>query len=71
MVLKQYFPISVGFFVLVVVLARHFAVPIAPFAVATLAGETLVGFQLEDNKIAHLVGGLLKSLKSDPHRHSA
>jgi hypothetical protein len=69
MVLRQYFPISVGFFVLVVVLARHFAVPVVPFAVATLVGETLVGVQLEDNKIAHLVGGLLKSLKSNPHQH--
>ncbi len=69
MALKQYFPISVAFFVLVIVLAHRFAVPIVPFAVAALVGETLVGIQLEDNKIAHLFGGLLKSLKSDPHQH--
>ncbi len=52
MTLKRYFPISVSVFILAGALAHHFSVPFAPFAAVLLAGETLLGFQLEDHKIA-------------------
>jgi hypothetical protein len=58
--LKQYFPISVGFFVLVFLAAHHFSVPFAPFAAILLAGETLLGFQVEDHKVAKFLGALTK-----------
>lgn len=52
MTLRHYFPLSVVVFLLVAGLARHFSVPIAPFAAVLLVGETLLGFQLEDHKVA-------------------
>jgi hypothetical protein len=64
MPIKHYFPISVALFILTVALARYFVVPVAPFAFILLAGETLLGFQLEDHKAAKLVGELVKPLKS-------
>jgi len=63
MALRQYFPISVALFVLVILTAHHFAVPVMPFALVLLAGETLLGFELEDHKVAHVVGDFLKALK--------
>jgi hypothetical protein len=51
MTLRHYFPLSVAIFLVVVALAGHFSVPVAPFAVILLAGETLLGFQLEDHKV--------------------
>ncbi len=58
MTLKRYFPISVGVFVLVVGTAAWFHVPILPFAVILLAGETLLGFEVEDHKAARFVKAL-------------
>jgi hypothetical protein len=60
MLLKHYFLISVGIFVLVFLGAHHFSVPFAPFAAILLAGETLLGFQVEDHKAAKFVGALFK-----------
>jgi hypothetical protein len=60
MILRQYFPISVGLFVIVILTAHYLAVP---FAIVLLAGETLLGFELEDHKVAHVVGDFLKALK--------
>jgi len=60
MTLKHYFPISVAVFVLAVVAAHSFAVPVAPFALILLVGETLLGFQVEDHKAARFVGDLLR-----------
>lgn len=58
MTLKQYFPISVAVFVLVLVLAHKFHVPALPFALIVLTGESLIGFQLEDHK----AGRFLKAI---------
>lgn len=66
MKLRQYFPISVGVFALVVGTAYHFSVPIAPFAAILLAGETLLGFQLEDHKVPRA----LKQLFTPPRPHA-
>jgi hypothetical protein len=58
MTLKRYFPISVVVFVLVVGTAAWFRVPILPFAVILLVGETLMGFEMEDHKAAHFLKAL-------------
>jgi hypothetical protein len=55
MTVKQYFPISVAVFVALGAVAHHFSVPFAPFAAILLTGETLLGFQLEDHKVAKAV----------------
>jgi len=67
MTLKQYFPISVGVFVLAGALAHYFSVPFAPFAAILLAGETLLGFQLEDHKAGRAVKQLFTVGR--PHAH--
>jgi len=66
MTLKQYFPISAAVFVLVVALARHFSVPVLPFAAILLTGETLLGFQVEDHKAVRT----LKVLFTPPKPHA-
>lgn len=58
MTLKRYFEISVAVFVLVVAAAIYFHVPVLPFAVILLTGETLLGFQVEDHK----AGRFLKAI---------
>ena len=70
MVLKHYFPISVVVFVLVILTVRYFsahflAVPILPIALLLLAGETLIGFQVEDHRVSRLLGDLLRAFKSN------
>jgi hypothetical protein len=64
MPIRLYFPISVAVFVLVIAAVHHFSFPILPFALILLAGETLLGFQLEDHKVPRLMGRLFKGLKS-------
>jgi hypothetical protein len=51
MTLKHYVPISVLVFALVVGAVHRLAVPIVPVALILLAGETLLGFQLEDHRV--------------------
>jgi len=63
--LKHYFPISVAVFAFVVWTARHFSVPISPFVVVLLLGETLIGLQVEDHRVARLLGDLVRVPKSD------
>lgn len=60
MALRQYFPLSVAIFVLMFALTRYFNVPFAPFALILLAGETLLGFQVEDHRAMRFVKALLK-----------
>jgi hypothetical protein len=55
MTLKQYFPISVLVFVLVIGAVRHFSIPVPPIAAILLVGETLLGFQLEDQRVPKLL----------------
>lgn len=64
MTIKQYFPISVAVFVAVVAVARHFTVPVLPFAAVLLTGETLLAFQLEDHKVARSLTALVTGGKS-------
>jgi hypothetical protein len=65
MTLKNYFLLSVAFFVLTVGALRHLPIPILPFVLILLIGETLLGFQVEDHK----VGRLLVALFNVPKQH--
>lgn len=67
MPLKYYFPISVAFFVLVVGGAYYYSAPVLPFVLILLAGETLLGFQLEDHKIPHFLSELFRAPKTHAH----
>ena len=61
--LKHYFPISVGFFALVVAAAQYSSVPIAPVAVILLIGETLLGLQMEDYKVPRFLAAIFRPAK--------
>lgn len=63
MTLKEYFPISVAVFALVIGIPLYFHLPVTPFALILLAGETLLGFQVED----HRVPRTLKSIFTVKH----
>ena len=65
MSIKQYFPLSVGIFILVVAGAHYLAVPVVPFALILLVAETLIGFQLEDHKVPHALKDLFGAFKSE------
>ena len=69
MPLKHYIPISVGVFVLVILAARYYSVPIAPFVLALLVGETIIGLQLEDQRVSRFLEDLVRSLKSNLKPH--
>jgi hypothetical protein len=67
MILKQYFPISLALFIGVVSAAVYFSVPILPFALILLAGETLLGFQLEDRKVPRFLAEMFRAPRSHAH----
>jgi hypothetical protein len=69
MPLKHYIPISIGVFVLVILTARYYSVPIAPFALVLLVGETIIGLQLEDQRISRLLEDIVRSFKSNLKPH--
>lgn len=64
MTLKNYFLLSAGIFVLAIMALRYVPIPMLPFVLIVLVGETLLGFQVEDHK----VGRLLSALFSAPKR---
>lgn len=64
MELKHYIPISVGVFIAVVLVAHYFSVPIAPFALILLVGETLLGLQMEDQKVLRFLQDLMGAFKT-------
>jgi hypothetical protein len=70
MTIKQYFPLSVVIFLAAVVGIHYLPAPVAPFALIVLAGETLVGFELEDHKVPKLIAGFFDSLKSDNQKNN-
>ena len=69
MPLKHYIPISIGIFALVLLTARYYSVPSAPFALVLLVGETIIGLQLEDQRISRFLEDLVRALKSNPKPH--
>jgi hypothetical protein len=64
MTLRNYIPISIGVFVLTMAIARYFAMPLLPFAVILLGGETLLGFALEEGRVPNFLRELFR-----PPRH--
>lgn len=70
MSLKHYFPISVGVFAVVILTARYYSVPVAPFALVLLVGETIIGLQLENQRVFRFLEDLARSLKSNLKTHS-
>ena len=67
--LKRYVPISIGVFAAVILVARYFAVPVAPFALILLVGETIIGFQLEDQKVFRFLETLANAFKPRHRAH--
>ena len=67
--LKHYVPISLGVFAAVILIARYFAVPVAPFALILLVGETIIGFQLEDRKVFRFLETLAHAFKPRRRAH--
>ena len=61
--LKHYIPISIGVFAAVILAARYFGVPPAPFVFILLVGETILGLQLEDQKVFRFLENLASALK--------
>lgn len=61
--LKHYVPISIGVFAAVILAARFFGVPFAPFAFVLLVGETIIGCQLEDHKVSRFLENLASAFK--------
>ena len=70
MSLKHYFELSVGVFLLAIATAYFFSVPVLPFAVLVLCGETLIGFQVEDHKVPRALKSLWIAAKPHDHSHS-
>jgi hypothetical protein len=62
--LKHYVPISIGAFAALILATRYFAVPFAPFVFVLLIGETIIGLQLEDQKVSRFLEDLVKALKA-------
>jgi len=65
MSLKNYFLLSVGIFVLAVAGIHYLPIPVMPFVVILLVGETLLGFQIEDHRVPRLLGQFF----GGPKRH--
>ena len=64
MTLKRYFPISVAAFILIIVGAYYTSLPVIPFIVLALIGETLLGFQCEEHRVLRFLRTLWTALKS-------
>jgi len=69
MALKTYFPISIATLVLVVGAAFYYSVPILPFVLVLLAGETILGFELEDHKVPRFLSEVFKAPKEHKTAH--
>jgi hypothetical protein len=69
MTLRNYFLLSAGLFVLAVAALRYLPIPILPFVLILLVGETLLGFQVEDHKVGRMLSALINGPRRDA-RHS-
>lgn len=68
MTLKQYVPLSILVLMLVIAATLYFNVPPWPFVLILLAGETLLGFQLEDGKVPRFLAEIFGHPKG-PQTH--
>jgi hypothetical protein len=71
MTLRNYFLLSAGLFVLAVAALRYLPIPILPFVLILLVGETLLGFQVEDHKVGRMLSALFTAPKSGARRSDA
>jgi hypothetical protein len=69
MPLKYYVPISIGVFILAILVARYLSLPVVPFALILLVGETLIGLQVEHQKVSNFLEDLLRAMKSSAKPH--
>ena len=69
MELKHYVPVSIGVFVAVILATRYFGVPFAPFALVLLVGETIIGLQVEDQKVFRFLETLGSVFKRSDKGH--
>jgi len=67
--LKQYVPVSIGVFIAVVLIARYLGIPAAPWALVLLLGETIIGLQVEDQRVLHFLEDLFRAFRSTPKHH--
>jgi len=67
--LKQYVPLSIGIFAGGILLARYLGVPFAPFAVVIVFGETLIGLQIEHQRVLRFLEDVFRGLKTAPRHH--
>jgi hypothetical protein len=67
--LKHYVPASIGVFAAVILIVRSFSVPIAPFALVLLVGETLIGLQVEHQRVSRFLEDVFKALKAGGGQH--
>ncbi len=65
--LKHYVPISIGVFVALIAATHYLGVPFAPFALILLVGETIIGLQLEDQRVSRFLENLASALKPRTH----
>lgn len=67
--LKQYVPISIGVFIAVVLIARYLGIPVAPWALILILGETIIGLQAENQRVLHFLEDLFRAFKTTPRHH--
>ena len=60
MTLGRYFLISLAVFIAVLAVPVYFSIPILPFAAISLAGLTLLGFQVEDHRVGKFLTAVFK-----------
>jgi D-alanyl-lipoteichoic acid acyltransferase DltB (MBOAT superfamily) len=63
MTLRNYFLLSAGIFILAVAALRYLPIPILPFVLILLVGETLLGFQVENHKVGRLLSAFFTGPK--------
>ena len=67
MPLKQYIPISVAVFALLVAGAYALGIPVVPVAIIIVLAETALGFMAEEGRVARFTSGLVGAIKNKSH----
>ncbi len=67
--LKQYVPLSIGVFAGVILLTRYLGVPFTPFALVVLFGETIIGLQIENQRVLHFLEDVFRAFETTPRHH--
>ena len=67
--LKQYVPLSLAVFAGSILLARYLEVPFAPFALVIVFGETIIGLQVEHQRVLNFLEDVFRGFKTTPRHH--